>query len=111
MGSADEISIEFGVSKRAANIYFAQLLKKQDRARAYERVRKMADEAKAALAGRRAPTMIAKWPSLPAANAKYLPDTCIVCGNKTLISLGHKVHCETCGFSGDQLQDGDKSSE
>jgi hypothetical protein len=109
MHSAEEISVEFGVSKQAADIYFERLLKKQERERASERVRKMADEAKAALVGQRAPTLITVRGPPPA--AKYLPDPCIVCGNETLILLGPKVHCETCGFSGDQLQDGDKSNE
>jgi hypothetical protein len=109
MQSAEEISVEFGVSKQAADIFYDRLLKRRERARASERVRKMADEAKAALVGQRAPAPITQRPPAPA--TKYLPDPCTACGNETLILLGPKVHCETCGFSGDQLQDGDKSNE
>jgi hypothetical protein len=109
MQSAEEISVEFGVSKQAADICFERLLKKAEKARAAERVLKMVKEAKAALLGQRTPALIT--PRTPAPATKYLPNPCTVCGNETLISLGPKVHCESCGFSGDQLQDGDKSNE
>ncbi len=109
MHSAEEISVEFGVSKQAADICFERLLKKAQRDRSAERVRNMAEDAKAILLGQRAPALIPQ--RTPAPTTKYLPDPCTVCGNETLISLGQKVHCESCGFSGDQLQDGDKSNE
>ncbi len=107
--TAEEISIEFGVSIQAAEICFERLLKKAERARSAERVRKMADEAKAVLSSQRTPTSAAQ--RAPALVTKYLPDPCTVCGNETLILLGPKVHCESCGFSGDQSQDGDRSNE
>jgi Zn-dependent peptidase ImmA (M78 family)/ribosomal protein S27E len=107
MSSAEEISVEFGVSKQAAEICFERLQKKAQKARSAERVMKMAEEAKAVLLGKKAPTVPA--PQIVAPATRYLPAPCTVCGNETLISLGPtKVHCDTCGFNGDQLQDGDK---
>lgn len=110
MGSAEEISVEFGVSSQAAEICFEGLRKKAERARSAERVRKMAEEAKTVLLGKRTPDVVIPQSSVPA--VRYLPDPCTACGNETLISLGPtKVHCDSCGFSGDQLQDGDKPNE
>lgn len=109
MHSAEEISVEFGVSKQAAEICFERLFKKAERARSAERVRQMAEEAKAILRGQRTPTLATQH--MAALTPKYLPDPCTACGNETLILLGPKVHCESCGFSGDQLQDGDRSNE
>lgn len=110
MSSAEEISIEFGVSKQAAAICFERLQRKAERAQAAERVRKMAEEAKAILLRKRTVVSVASQPITSA--TRHLPDPCTVCGSETLISLGPtKVHCESCGFSGDQLQDGDKSTE
>ena len=109
MHSAEEISVEFGVSKRAAEICFERLLRKAEKARAAERVRRMAEEAKAVLRGQHKPNLATQ--SVTFLTPKYLPDPCIGCGNETLILLGPKVHCETCGFTGDQLQDGDRSNE
>lgn len=92
MDNAEAISVEFGVSMQAAEICFERLRKKEERTRSAERVRKIAEETKALLQ-----------------NPKYLPDPCNACGNETLISIGAtKVHCITCGFNGDQLQDGDR---
>lgn len=107
--TAEEISIEFGVSVQAAEICFERLLKKAERARSAERVRKMAEEAKAALRGQRKLAPVTQ--PTPVTAKSYLADPCTTCGNETLISLGLKVHCMTCGFSGDQLPDGDKSNE
>jgi hypothetical protein len=107
LSTAEEISIEFGVSLQAAEICFERLLKKADRARSAERVRKMAEEAKAILREpRKRP--VSQQPPTPATN--YLADPCTACGRETLISLGPKVHCNSCGFSGDQMPDGDRSS-
>ena len=109
MQNSEDISVEFGVSKRAADICFERLLKKAERARSAERVRKMAEEAKAVLSGQRKLIPVAH--AIPAAATKYLADPCTACGKETLISLGPKVHCNSCGFSGDQMQDGDISNE
>jgi Zn-dependent peptidase ImmA (M78 family) len=105
MRDAEEIAIEFGVSKQAAEICFERLTAKRARALSAERVRKMADEAKAILAGSRKTTARSNPDRMPIMN--YLPDTCTACGQKTLISFGHKVHCHSCRFSGDQKPDGD----
>lgn len=110
MSSAEEISVEFGVSKQAAEICFERLQRKAVRAQAVERVRRIAEEAKAVLLGKRTPDPIP--PRLSTLATNYLPDPCTACGKETLTALGAtKVHCESCGFSGDQLQDGDRSGD
>jgi hypothetical protein len=97
--SAEEISIQFGVSLEAAQICFERLQRKAERARSAERVLKMAEEVKAALSKNRQPRRQA-----------YLEDVCTVCHQQTLVANGLKVSCETCGFNGDRFQDGDKAA-
>ncbi len=104
MHDAEEIAIEFGVSKRAAEICFERVVRKNARALSSERVRKMAEEAKAILTGR---SKTNAWVKPAAPEVSYLPDICTACGQQRLISFGHKVHCRSCGFSGDQKPDGD----
>lgn len=108
MTTAEEISIEFLISRQAAEICFERLQMKAEKSKAAERVRRMAEEAKSILRGGGKPQPIKRE---EAAVARYLADPCVACGEKTLISLGTKVHCQSCGFSGDQLQDGDRSGE
>jgi hypothetical protein len=97
MSSAEEISIEFGVSKQAAEICFERLQRKAERAQAAERVRKMADETITQIKGK-----VATSPA-------YLEATCGICHLATLLPIGNKVYCETCGFTGDRFQDGDQA--
>jgi hypothetical protein len=95
MLSAAQISEEFGVSLRAAEICFERLRHKAERQKSAERVRKVADETIAALRG------------TPSASGAFLNQPCISCGQSTLVNDGMKVRCLTCKFRGD-LQDGDK---
>lgn len=95
--TVEEISIEFGVSLKAARICFDRLQKKAERRRSVERVLRMAEEAKAALQN-----------SKPV--RQYLDDLCTVCHQRTLVPNGPKVSCDTCGFKGDRYQDGDKAA-
>jgi hypothetical protein len=96
-GSAEEISVQFGVSLTAAEICLERLFYQAEHAVAAERVQQMSLEAKAALLGK--PEMIAPT---------YADGLCISCRNATLIPIGSKVLCDTCGFIGDQLQDRDQ---
>jgi IrrE N-terminal-like domain len=96
MPNAQEISEEFGVSLRAAELCFDRLARKAERQKSAERVRKSADDVIALLRG--------KTQNQPT----YLPDPCI-CGMSTLRWDGTKVRCDTCGFFGDRFQDGDQS--
>lgn len=96
MISAEQISEEFGVSLKAAEVCFDRLRRKAERQRSAERVRKSADETIALLRGK-----LQKPPT-------YLPDPCS-CGMSTLRWEGTKVRCDSCGFFGDRFQDGDKA--
>jgi hypothetical protein len=96
MGSAAEISEEFGVSLRAAQVCFEQLTRQAERQRSGERVRKIADETIALLKGK------------SESRTTYLSDPCTSCHAIALIPLGIKVLCDNCGFAGDRFQDGDK---
>jgi Zn-dependent peptidase ImmA (M78 family) len=98
MRDAQEISVEFGVSLQAAQLSFDRLARIADQRRSAERIRKTADETIALLSG--------KKPSKPA----YLDDPCGSCHQVTLIPMGIKVLCDTCGFIGDRFQDGDEQA-
>lgn len=95
MNDADEISVEFGVSVQAAEICFERLNRKAERQLSASRVRKSADEA------------IATINQKPPAIKSYLLAPCSTCHKPTLLSIGSKVLCDTCGFIGDRFQDGD----
>jgi len=95
MGSAIEISEQFGVSLRAAEICFDRLKRKAERQRSAERVRKSADEVITLLSQR------------PEKQKVYLSEPCTSCHALALIPLGMKVLCDNCGFFGDRFQDGD----
>ena len=96
MANAPQISEEFGVSLKAAEICFDRLTRKAERERSSERVRRTADE------------VIALLRSKPPTQPTYLPDPCS-CGMATLRWEGTKVRCASCGFFGDWFQDGDKA--
>jgi Zn-dependent peptidase ImmA (M78 family) len=96
LSSAQEIALAFGISLESAKIYFDQLVKKRDRKKSAERVRRSANETIAILRS--------TVPTQPT----YLRDPCI-CGMRTLRWEGTKVRCNSCGFFGDWFQDGDKA--
>ena len=95
MHSAEEISVEFGVSSQVAKVCFDRLARKAERQRAAARVRKIADEAITRINGK------------TARQNMYLNASCGSCHMATLIPIGNKVLCDTCGFAGDRFQDGD----
>ncbi len=49
LSSAEEISVEFGISLESARIYFEQLTERRNRGKSAENVRRMAEEARAIL--------------------------------------------------------------
>ncbi len=88
--SPEEISLEFGVSLEAAKICFERLIAAAERARSAERVRLSNEAFQAAM-------------RKPAQQPTYTGDFCVVCGNATLMPMGIKLMCHTCGNIGDPL--------
>jgi hypothetical protein len=88
--SAEEISSEFGVSLEAAKICFDRLTEAADRARSAERVRQSNEAFQASK-------------RKPAQQFSYTGDFCARCGNATLIPMGVKLLCHTCGDISDPL--------
>lgn len=98
MRGAEEISVQFGVSIEAAKVCLDRLRKKAERAKIAERIKKLAHETKDVLLNKPA-----------TAKKLYLDELCASCHTATLIPVGPKVLCDTCGFVGDRFQDGDKA--
>jgi len=95
LASAEEISEEFGVSLQAAQIAFERLCREKDRAISVERVMRMSEE-------------VQKLLSPKSIEPKCLPDPCVICENKTIVPIGAKFVCLTCGNQTDRPQDGDR---
>jgi Zn-dependent peptidase ImmA (M78 family) len=93
LGSAEEISAEFGVSLQAADIVFERFTNEKDHSAAAMRVGRMNAE-------------VQQLFSNPIAKPKYLDEPCIGCGEKTVVMIGVKLLCE-CGRLTDRPQDGD----
>jgi Zn-dependent peptidase ImmA (M78 family) len=96
LGSAEEISVEFGVSLESATIYYRQLLAQRDRQRSAENVLRMAKEARAVLS-----------PPKTTHTVTFLAEPCSICRNATIFPIGHKFMCRTCDAVFDRFQDGD----
>jgi Zn-dependent peptidase ImmA (M78 family) len=92
------ISNEFRVSQEAAEVAFDRLVERLKRQESGARVRKMADQAIAAIRNKAA---IARHPA-------FLDHPCINCTLRTLVPEGTKVRCTNCGYFGDPFQDGDQ---
>jgi IrrE N-terminal-like domain len=96
LGDAVEISVEFGVSLMAAKICLERLAYETERAESAARVRQMSEEVKVKLLGK-----------TQADRPNYIDGMCLGCGSKTVIPIGNKFLCDTCGHISDQLPDGD----
>jgi hypothetical protein len=96
LGSAEEISIECGISLESATIYFRQLLEQRDRQKTAQNIRRMAEEARAVLS-----------PSKPVHRVTFLAEPCSICRKATVFPIGHKFMCQTCDTVFDRFQDGD----
>jgi Zn-dependent peptidase ImmA (M78 family) len=94
LSSADEISIEFGISYESAKIYFEELTALRDRGKAAEKIRRIADEFR-------------EWVTPVASKPRFINEICTVCGNRTLFPVGCKFMCQTCDTVCDRFQDGD----
>jgi hypothetical protein len=95
--SAEEVSVLFGVSIEAAEIYFARLIERQDRPKSVARVKQLAAEFARSISG-------------GVKKTRYLATACQTCGQSTLIPIGGKYLCDTCERIGD-LPDGDSAEE
>ncbi len=82
--SPEDISTEFVVSLEAAKICFERLTEDAERARSAERVRQINATFQASM---RKPTH----------QFNYTGDFCTNCGSATLIPVGIKLLCHTCG--------------
>jgi len=95
--SADEVSVQFGVSLGAARIYFEQMQKEISRPASSLRVLKIAKEIKAAIAPKASSSV----------KINFLSDPCLACGQQTVFPVGHKFMCQACDAVYDRFQDGD----
>jgi IrrE N-terminal-like domain len=89
LSSPEEISTEFLVSLEAAEICFERLAEEAERARAAERVRLSNEDFHNKMretSGRN-----------PKHEFQYTGDFCEVCGSATLIPMGVKLLCHSCG--------------
>ncbi|SRR6266568_1988695 len=94
LSSAEEVSVEFGVSLESAKIFYEELIEQRNREKTADNIRRMADEFRALIA-----------PAPP--KVRYIKEPCAVCGNPTVFPLGIKFMCETCDTVSDRFQDGD----
>jgi hypothetical protein len=97
-----EIAEEFLVSLSAAEICFERIQEDRERAAAAERVQRVNKGFQALM---RRKEEEEKEKNKKEKKKKYLDARC-VCGFCTLIQLGTKVACETCGYVGDHPDDG-----
>jgi hypothetical protein len=92
--SAEEISSEFVVSREASEICFERLHEEAERAAAALRVQKSNEDFQRLMRELANPK-------------KSLDIPCISCKRTTLMPIGTKVHCQTCGYNGEHPQNGD----
>jgi Zn-dependent peptidase ImmA (M78 family) len=89
LSSPEEISTEFIVSIEAAEICYERLVAESEHAQSAERVRLSNEEFQA--------RMREAEERRPEQTIQYTGDFCTVCGNATLIPMGIKLLCHTCG--------------
>lgn len=87
--SPEEISTEFLVSLEAAEICFERLMEEAEHARSAERVRLSNEDFQNRM--RNAIGTRTKQ------EFQYTGDFCAICGNATLLPMGIKLLCKTCG--------------
>ncbi len=90
LSSAEEISTEFLVSLEAAEICFERLEEEAERARSAERVRLSNEDFQNKVREANGPPSAQK-------EFQYTGYFCSMCGNATLIPMGIKLLCHTCG--------------
>ena len=95
LDSDEEISVEFGVSIEAASIYLQERRTKATRTETGRQMSHFAKELRES--------------GLPSKTTHFLDALCVVCSEKTLFAVGHKIMCRTCDTVFDRPQDGDPS--
>jgi Zn-dependent peptidase ImmA (M78 family) len=92
--SADDISIEFGISSESAKIYFEELTALRDHDVAAEKIRRMEEFRE----------------SVKPVTSKlhFINDACTVCGSQMVFPVGSKFMCQRCNNVSDRFQDGDR---
>jgi len=93
LASPIEIATEFLVSLSAAEICYERVQAIHEKAASRSRVLQANSEFQALTRHREKKT-------------NYLQPVCIACKCQTLLPLGIKVGCETCGYVGDHPEDG-----
>lgn len=93
--TADDISIEFGISSESANIYFEELTALRGRDVVAEKIRSIAEEFRESV-------------KPVASKLHFINDACTVCGRQTVFPVGAKFMCQTCDNVTDRFQDGDR---
>jgi hypothetical protein len=90
LSSPEEISTEFLVSLEAAEICFERLTEEAEHALSAERIRLSNEDFQERM-------RIADKRQLSQKELHYTGDFCTMCGNATLIPMGIKLLCHTCG--------------
>lgn len=93
--TADDISIEFGISSESAEIYFEELTALRGRDLVAEKIRSIAEEFRESV-------------KPVTSQLHFINDACTVCGRQTLFPVGAKFMCQTCDNVFDRFQDGDR---
>jgi Zn-dependent peptidase ImmA (M78 family) len=94
LNSAEAISTEFLVSFEAGEICFERLQEQVERAASAARVMKLNKDYQDSM-------------NEDIKKLNYLNIRCISCTEATLVPIGIKVLCSTCGYIGDHPQNGD----
>jgi hypothetical protein len=97
LSSPEEISVEFGISLESARIYYEEMTEPIRRKESFERVDNLVASLRAAAVTKQTHPI-------------YMAEGCTNCGNATLIPVGIKFLCDTCGNVSDRFQDGDTVS-
>jgi Zn-dependent peptidase ImmA (M78 family) len=99
LNSAEELSIQFGMSLESAEISYKALTEQRERAKNAERVQRLADQLAA--------DFRASNPFNASKKTRYIQEMCTSCHQHTVLPVGIKFLCESCGAVMDRFQDGD----
>lgn len=95
--TAEEISVQFGVSLESAQIYWKEREEIRNHEEIADRIQQKANDFRASVTAKPLGT-------------NYLGQACPNCGKETLTPIGIKVSCTSCDYMGD-LPDGDGISQ
>jgi IrrE N-terminal-like domain len=98
LDDAEEISVKFGISLESADIYFKEFAEQRERTKNAERVLGVAQKLAADFSESLRPSRSA---------VRYIEDVCTSCHCQTVLPIGIKFMCTTCGNVSDRFQDGD----